>query len=153
MSVIQQTLIDKITNPVFLMGGAGGFLLSMVTRFGYGFVDEYFDKRKVRREKRRELAKEIIVICTEGAGVGYNAMPGSQRHIQYIASQAAGLDRSIADDLRAYLGWWVACAAGQTPGPYENRNPSQGDVERCANLQKHAKSSEDSILERVRGWE
>lgn len=149
MSVIQQIPIDKITNTIFLMGG---FLLNMITKFGHGFVDEYFDKRKVRREKKRELAKEIIAICTEGAGVGYNALPSSQEHIQYIASRVEGLDKLTAENLREYLGLWFVCAIRQTD-PHENKNPSQGDIEYCANLQKRAKSLEDLILGKVRKWE
>lgn len=79
-------------------------------------------------------------------------MPGSQKHIQSIASQAEGLDKLIANDLRRYLGLWVLCTIRKTPGPYENKNPSKGDIEFCVSLQRQAAVLEDFILERVRKW-
>lgn len=136
----------------FISGGVVGIAMALFTKFGSKFIDEYFNERETKRKKKRKLAEEIIAICTEGSTVGYNAMPGSQRHIQYIASQVEGLDKSIADDLRKYLGLWVICAIQQVPGPYEKKNPSKEDIEFCASLQRDAAVLENSILERVRRW-
>lgn len=137
----------------FISGGVVGIAMELFTKFGSKFVDEYFNERETKRKKKRKLAEEIIAICTEGSTVGYNAMPGSQRHIQYIAAQVEGLDKAIADDLRKYLGLWVICAIQQTPGPYEKKNPTKEDIEFCASLQRDAAVLENSILECIRKWE
>lgn len=136
----------------FIAGGAIGTVLTIITKFGSKFVDEFFNEREAARKKKQRLAKEIIAICTEGSSVGYNAMPGSQRHIQFIASQAEGIDKSIADNLRRYLGLWVLCGIRQIPGPYENKNPSKEDIEFCVSLRRQAAVLEDLILEQVRKW-
>lgn len=138
---------------VFITGGVIGVIATIITKFGSKFIDEYFSEREARCKKKRKLADEIIAICTEGSTVAYNAMPGSQRHIHYIASQVEGLDKTIADDLRKYLGLWVICAIQQTPGSYEKKNPSREDIEFCQSLQRQAMVLEDSILERARRWE
>lgn len=137
----------------FIAGGTIGAVLTIITKFGSKLIDEYFNKREAIQKKKRKLAEEIITICTEGSTVAYNTMPGSQRHIHYIASHAEGLNKSIADDIRKYLGLWALCAIRQTPGPYENKNPSKEDIEFSVNLQRQAAVLEDEILKRVRAWE
>lgn len=151
--VVNITNFFTTVNITFLAaGGVMGSLLTIITKFGSKFIDEYFNNREGKNKKRRKLAKDVIEICTEGSSVGYNAMPGSQRHIQFIASQVESLDKSIADNLRRYLGLWVLCAIRQTPGPYENKNPSKEDIEFCVSLQRQAAVLENSILEQVRKW-
>ena len=153
ISVVNITNFFTTINITFLaVGGVVGSLLTIVTKFGSKFIDEYFNNRAEKNKKRRKLAKDIIEICTEGSSVGYNAMPGSQRHIQFIASQAESLDKLTADNLRKYLGLWVLCAIRQTPGPYENKNPSKEDIEFCVSLQRQAAVLENSVLEQVRKW-
>lgn len=142
-----------INVTIFVVGGVVGIIAAVVMKLGNKLVDEYFKERENKRKRKRNLAKDVIAICTEGASVGYNAMPGSQRHIQYVAGQIEGLDKTIADDLRKYLGLWVICAIQQTPGPYEKKNPTKEDIEFCASLQRDAAVLENSILERVRRWE
>lgn len=152
--VVNITNFFTTVNITFLaVGGVVGSLLTIVTKFGSKFIDEYFNNREVKNKKKRRLVRDIIEICTEGSSVGYNAMPGSQRHIQFIASQAESIEKSIADNLRRYLGLWVLCAIRQTPGSYENKNPSKEDIEFCVSLQRQAAVLEDLILERVRKWE
>ncbi|QQG40559.1 MAG: hypothetical protein HYV37_03250 [Candidatus Levyibacteriota bacterium] len=151
-TVTVNNFFTTINITFFIAGGTLGVFLTLITKFGSKFIDEYFNKREAVQKKKREFAKEVIAICTEGSTVGYNAMPGSQRHIHYIASQVEGLDKSIADDIRRYLGLWVLCAIRQTPGPYENKNPSKDDIEYCASLQRQAAVLDDSILERIRKW-
>lgn len=145
--------ITTINITIFLAGGTVGVILVLITKFGNRLIDEYFKERDIKRKKERKLANQVIEICTEGSSVAYNAMPGSQRDIQLVSAQIEGLDKSIADDLRAYLGLWVLCAIRQTPGPYENKNPTVEDVVFAGDLQRNAKIIEDSILERVRRWE
>ncbi len=152
-SITVNNFFTTISITIFIAGGALGVFLTLFTKFGNNFIDEYFHKREARLKKRRELAEQIIAICTEGSTVAYNAMPGDQRHIHSIASQSEVFDKSVADDIRKYLGLWVLCAIKQTPGPYENKNPSKEDIEFCANLQRQASVLDDSILERVRGWQ
>lgn len=145
--------ITTINITIFLTGGAVGIILVLITKFGNRLIDEYFKERDIKRKKKRRLSSQVIEICTEGSSVVYSAMPGSQRHIQFVSAQIEGLDKSIADDLRAYLGLWVLCAIRQTPGPYENKNPTVEDIKFAGNLQREARTIEDSILERVRRWE
>lgn len=152
-NVTVNNFFTTINITFFVAGGILGVLLTLITKFGSKFIDEYFDKRAAAKEKKRKLAEHVIAICTEGSTVAYNAMPGSQRHIHYIASQVEGLDKSIADDIRRYLGLWVLCAIRQTPGPYEKKNPSKDDIEHCASLQREAAVLDNSILERVRRWQ
>lgn len=151
--VTVNNFFTTINVTIFIAGGAIGVIATIITKLGNKFVDEYFKERENKRQKQRKLAKEILGICTEGSSVAYNAMPGSQRHIQYIAAQVEGLDKTIADDLRKYLGLWVICAIQQTPGPYEKKNPTKEDIEFCASLQRDAAVLENSILERARMWE
>lgn len=152
-TVTINNFFTTINITIFIAGGVIGIIATIITKFGNKFVDEYFKQRENKRKRQRKLAKEILAICTEGSTVAYNAMPGSQRHIQYIAAQVEGLDKTIADDLRRYLGLWVLCAIRQTPGPYENKNPSAEDIEFSTSLQRQAMVLEDSILERGRKWE
>lgn len=152
-TVTVNNFFTTINITFFVIGGAVGIIGTIITKFGNKFIDEYFKNREITREKKRELAGKVIEICVEGASVGYNAMPGSQRHIQYIATRAEKYDKTISDDLRRYLGTWVLCAVRQTPGSYENKNPSNEDIEFCADQQKQAKALEDSIIEHVRKWE
>lgn len=151
-TVTINNFFTTINITFFIAGGALGVFLTLITKFCSKFIDEYFNKRGTVQKKKQKLAEEVITICTEGSIVGYNAMPGSQRHIHYIASQVEGLDKSIADDMRKYLGLWVLCALKQTPGPYENKNPSKEDIEFCVSLQRQAAVLDNSILERVRRW-
>ena len=152
-TVTINNFFTTINITIFIAGGVGGIIATIITKFGNKFVDEYFKERENKRKRQRKLAKEILAICTEGSTVAYNAMPGSQRHVQYIAAQVEGLDKTIADDLRKYLGLWVLCAIRQTPGPYENKSPSTGDIKFCTDLQRQATVLENSILDRARKWE
>ncbi|OGH04034.1 MAG: hypothetical protein A2W22_00195 [Candidatus Levybacteria bacterium RBG_16_35_11] len=137
----------------FLAGGIVGVVLALITKFCNRLIDDYFKEKETKRKKKRKLASQVIEICTEGSSVAYNVMPGSQRHVQLVSAQIEGLDKSIADSLRAYLGLWVLCAMRQTPGPYENKNPTVEDIKFAGNLQREAKIIEDSILKYVRKWE
>lgn len=152
-TVTVNNFFTTINIAFFIVGGTLGVFLTLITKFGSKFIDEYFNKREAVQNKKRKLAEEVIAICTEGSTAGYNVMPGSQRHIHYIASQVEGLDKSIADDIRRYLGLWVLCAIRQTHGPYENKNPSKEDIKFCVSLQRQAAVLDDSILERVRRWQ
>lgn len=152
-TITVNNFFTTINITFFLAGGTLGVFLTLITKFGSKFINEYFNKQEAVQKKKRRLAEEVIAICTEGSTVAYNVMPGSQRHIHYIASQIEGLDKSIADDIRRYLGLWVLCAIRQTPSPYENKNPSKEDIEYSVSLQRQAVVLDDSILERVRKWQ
>lgn len=154
-----QTIINNITNNItnvnvtfFIAGGGTGFLLTVFGKIGFKRIDEYFEKRKALWQRKCRLADKIIEVCTEGSTVAYNALPGSQRYIHNLANLVEGFDKSVAEDLRKYLGIWLINAIPQTSGKYKNNNPSLEDIKFASENQKAAKELEDRILASVRGW-
>lgn len=144
--------ITTINITFFVIGGTVGIIMTILTKLGTSLIDDYFKKTEAMWKRKNRLADQIMEICTEGSSVAFNAMPGNQRHIQHLANLIEGIDKSVADDLRKYLGLWALCAIRQTPGPYLNKNPTSDDIEFCTNIQRQATVLENNILSRIRKW-
>jgi len=110
--------------PSVAVGGITGVILTLITKIGNVFIEDFSKKSEAMWKRKNRLADQIIEICTEGSFVAFSKMPNNQRRIQHLANLVEGIDKTIADELRKYLGLWVLCAIEQTPGPYFKKNPT-----------------------------
>lgn len=147
------TLTDIISNASFtgIAGGIVGFVSAILLKFGDGYVKEYFEKRQKERDFKNKMAAKLMDVCIEGSTVAWNAMPGSQRHIQRIAVDIDTIDKELGDKLRIYLSRWVLCALPQTP-PYNKVNPTLEDISQAGELQREANKLGEELLEVARNW-
>lgn len=146
-------LNNILSNPSItgIGGGILGFISAVLLKFGDGYIKEYFSKRQKNRDFKDKMAVKLMDTCIEGSTVVWNAMPGSQRHIQRIAADIDVIDKEIGDKLRLYLSRWVLCALPQTP-PYSKTNPTIENIQYAGELQREAQKLGEELLETARDW-
>lgn len=141
------------SNPLitFFLGlGIGGFVLKVVEMMLGKGIEEWLGKRKISQQERRDLADQIIKICTEGSIGAWRKRPRDEEHVNYIANQVEGINKNLADMLRRYLGIWVLHFLRKEHLESVNANKLdaqyQNEVQYLGELERDAKMLEDRIL-------
>lgn len=147
------TSLGALTIPAISF--AGGFFLNVVTKFGHGFVDEFFQSRQRKKKVKLELADQIMDICIEGSSTGWNVKPGSQRHIQRIIAEVETVDMEAANKLKQMLSVWVLNSIHQEPkaGDFiKVKELSREDIETARRWQEAAQNFSEELLAVAREW-
>lgn len=141
-----------IDPTIIAVGGAiGGFALNILLKIGHGYIEEVFKDRARNKAIKRKFADQLMDICVEGSTVGWNVMPGSQRHIQRVAAEIEATDNEVCKKLQHYLAMWCLCAIPQTP-PYNKADPKIEDIETATKWQHEAQIVGEELLVVARGW-
>ena len=124
------------------IGAAVGTLVVGLVKDWFGeFVGERFKIRWVHRTEKKELADQVVKICTEGEQCGWNIRPRSYEHMLFISNKLMGLNKGLAGKLQVYIGKWVLNAVMQEKMP-----ASEGNVEFCVKLQKELGVLDSDII-------
>lgn len=135
--------LTPITIAIASAAGTGFFTL--IYKIIEKVLDNLITHRKLISTDKRELADELIKICTEGDRKGFQKRANDGQHILYIANQLGIFDENTEKDLREYqLLWELAAGAIQ-------RN-AQGDLEFYRELETKARAKSDSLLKLARRW-
>lgn len=87
-------------------GGVAGILLTIIGKFGSGFIDEFFLKRSEAKKQKKEAAKDINSFVIEGMHRGFLWRPGSAHHILFRAQEIEAIDPEAGKKLRQFLNCW-----------------------------------------------
>lgn len=98
----------SLSNPIVtgILGVIGGVALTLTTKFGEGWIREYFEKRKQKRLEKKQAAKDINSFCIEGMHKGFRIRAGSEQHIKLRATEIEAIDVSAGTRLRQFIGAW-----------------------------------------------
>jgi hypothetical protein len=121
----------------------------------YKFMEMAFDQllkilhfRWITKFKgRRELATEIIKLCTEGSTHGWNIKPRDIEYVYFISRLIERENKTALAFFNELVSSWNLNALLQKTSPATNEN-----VKFCQKLQNLAKAATDNLLKIVNKW-
>jgi len=142
-------LISYISNPLIagILGAIGGVVLTLATKLGEGWINEFFEIRKQKRDLRIQAAQDITSFVVEGMHKGFRIKAGSEHHIKFRATEIEAIDLDVGTKLRTFLSYWS-----------QYRNFSIGHTSDIENekmaIQYNNKAQKlgDELLEVARKW-
>lgn len=104
-------LSKTLSNPwvTGILGTLGGVFITLVTKFGSGFINEFFEKRKQKRIIKTQAAKDINSFCVEGMHKSFRIRAGSEQHIKLRATEIEAIDVEVGIKLRQFINAWSQC--------------------------------------------
>jgi polyhydroxyalkanoate synthesis regulator phasin len=130
---------------VAVASAAGTGFVALIYKIGEKIVDAVIAHKKLTLTDKRQLADEVIKICTEGDSHAYQEAQGSDRHILYIANQLGVFDKQAENDLRLYQSLWALAY-----GIIQRNTP--GDTEFYRELEEKARAVSDRLLLLAKKW-
>jgi len=102
---------DLLSNPKItaILGAIGGVIIALITKFGEGWINEYFEKRKQKRSIRTQAAKDINSFCIEGMHKSFRIRADSERNIKIRATEIEAIDVGVGVKLRRFIYMWSQC--------------------------------------------
>lgn len=98
---------------VFLASVAGSGLFQLLYKIIEKVVDEWLADKKQKKSNKRELADQVIKICSEASSSKYSTPPRDREHIKYVAYKLESIDQKLSDDLLWYLREWQTYSQAQ----------------------------------------
>ncbi len=111
------------------------------------FIRGFRHKWTTRYNDRRELAREITKILTEGSTTGWNIPPRDIEHIYFIANLIEATDVKANELFNTVVSSWSLNALTQ-----EKQNPSKENIEFCQNLQSRAQTATKELKQIISKW-
>jgi hypothetical protein len=136
-------------SPAFysILGAIGGIIITLVTKFGAGWINEYYETRKLRRERKVQASHDINSFCIEGMHKGFRIRAGSEQHIKFRAAEIEAIDVSTGIKLRQFIDSWSQCRN------FQKKNPMTVEDEKIAmEFGNKAQKLGDELLLTVKKW-
>lgn len=109
---------------------------------------KFLQKKYLERFKdRRNLALEVIKICTEGSTTGWNVKQRDIEHVYYIARLLKIEDDEASKLFDRCISNWSLNAIRQ-----EYTEATRGNIEFSIKLQKEAQEACEKLIEKVGKW-
>jgi len=104
-------LKEIFSNPVTtaILGALGGIIITLASKFGEGWINEYFENRKRKQELKRLAAKDINTYCVEGMHKNFRWKAKSEQDIKLRATEIEGIDTEVGLKLRQFIDAWSQC--------------------------------------------
>lgn len=104
-------LVSYLSNPVVtaILGTTGGVILTLVTKFGEGRINEYYENRKRKSTIKTEAAKDINSFCIEGMHKSFRIRARGEQYIKFRATEIEAIDKEVGIKLRQFLDSWSLC--------------------------------------------
>ncbi|MFH0943205.1 MAG: hypothetical protein V1810_03465 [Candidatus Beckwithbacteria bacterium] len=98
----------SLANPIVtgILGAIGGVAFTLITKFGEGWIKEFFEKRKQKQLKKKQAAKDINAFCVEGMHKFFRIRAGSEQHIKFRATEIEAIDLETGIKLRQFIDAW-----------------------------------------------
>ncbi len=95
-------------NPLYtgILGALGGIIGTLATKFGEGWITEFYDKQKQARIEKKQAAKDITSFCIEGMHKGFRIKAGSEHAIKFRAAEIEAIDVDVGKKLLDFIGAW-----------------------------------------------
>jgi len=132
--------MNYLSNPIItgILGAIGGIVLTLITKFGEGWINLFFENIKQKKVKKKEAAKDINSFCIEGMHKGFRTRAGSEQHIKFRATEIEAIDYDVGFKLRQFLDSWsqyrlflkdstASTEDGATAMEYRNKTQKLGD--------------------------
>ncbi len=147
--VVFDILNKVLSNPwvTGALGTFGGIIITLITKFGSGFINELFEKRKQKRVVKTQAAKDINSFCIEGMHKSFRIRAGSEQHIKFRATEIEAIDVKVGTQLRQFIDAWSQCRN------FLKKNPITVQDEKEA--KKHRDKAQklgNELLEVARKW-
>lgn len=142
-------MLSYLSNPIVtaILGGIGGIILTLSAKFGEGWINEFFEKRKQRRLTRIKAAEDINSFCVEGMHKGFRIKAGSIQHIRFRAAEIEAINFEVGTKLRQFIDSWSQCRG------LLKRNPLTVKDEKMAKKYRDkAQKLGEELLEVARKW-
>jgi len=142
-------LSSYLSNPVIpgIIGAFGGILLTLITKFGEGWINEFFEKRRQKRAIKVQAAKDINSFCIEGMHKSFRIKAGSEQHIKFRATEIEAIDFEVGTKLKQFIDAWSQCRN------FLKRNPITVEDERMAREYRNkAQKLGEELLQVARKW-
>ncbi|MEK7534736.1 MAG: hypothetical protein AAB600_05425 [Patescibacteria group bacterium] len=144
--------MEALTPVVTAVGGyILGVFTILVTRFGEGGINEFYENRKKTRGSKNKMGEEIRSFCIEGMHNGFSILPGSEHHIQNRAAYIDSIDSEVGGKLRKFLTLWVQTVNMKQNHPHLSE--SIDHVRNIEKLQRDAQNLGEELLAVARKWE
>jgi len=130
-----------------ILGVIGGVALTLFTKFGEGFIGEFFENKRQKHARKIEAAKDINSFCIEGMHKGFRIRAGSEQHIKFKATQVEAINKEVGVKLRQFLDSWSQCRN------FLKKVPLAIEDEKMAKeYRDNAQKLGDELLEVARKW-
>src|SRR4030042_5314436 len=102
---------ELLSNPKItaFLGALGGIIVTLITKFGYEYIEEFFEKRRGFRILKIQTARDINSFCVEGMHKSFRIRAGSEQHIKFRATEIEAIDTDTGVKLRQYIDAWSQC--------------------------------------------
>lgn len=143
-------LSNYLSNPVItgILGAIGGVTLTLLTKFGEGWINLFFENIKQKKAKKIEAAKDINSFCIEGMHKGFNIKAGSEQHIKLRATEIEAIDVAVGAKLRQFIDSWSRCR-----DLLKHRSLTPAEDEKLAkDYRDNAQRLAKELLEVARKW-
>lgn len=110
-------------------------------------LDIIHQRLLIRLQDKRNLALEVIKICTEGSTTGWNIKSRDIEHVYYIARLLEGIDKKASELFNSCVSSWLLNAIRQ-----EHAEATRENIEFSIELQKKAQDACEKLIKIVSKW-
>lgn len=142
-------LSSYLSNPIvtYVLGTIGGILLTLITKFGEGWINEFFEKRKQKQAIKAQAAKDINSFCIEGMHKSFRIKAGSEQHIKFRATEIEAIDFEVGTKLRQFIDAW-----SQRRNFLKRNSITAEDEKMAKEYRDKAQKLGDELLKVARKW-
>ncbi len=91
---------------VFVASAVGSGFFQLIYKIAEKIFDEWLADKKQKKSSQRELADQVIKICSEASSSKFSHPPRDTEQIKYVAYKLESIDGKLSDDLLWYLYKW-----------------------------------------------
>lgn len=141
-------LFSIFSNPLFAypIGMVGGVLLTLVTKFGEGWINAYYADKERKKARKFKAAEDINSFVVDGMHKGFRIKAGSEHHIRFRATEIEAIDVEVGTKLREFIGAW---------GMYRvflKEHPTFEETREAIEYHRKAQKLGEELLEVAREW-
>ncbi len=130
---------------IAIASAAGSGFFTLIYKIIEKLLEAILAHRSLITTDKRQIADEIIKICTEGDRKAFQKKANDGQHIIYIANQLSVFNQDAEKNLREYQLLWELAA-----GTIQRKAP--GDIEFYRELETKARIKSDNLLNLARKW-
>ena len=109
--------------------------------------DIIYQRWLIRFQDKRNLALEVIKICTEGSTTGWNTKPRDMEHIYYIATLLEGQDEKASKLFDSCISNWALNVTRQ-----EHVEATKKNIQFSKELRKEAQDARKELVKIMSKW-
>jgi len=99
-----------------------GFIVGIATMFASGYTKEYFEERASKAKHKRDVARQVLIICNEASSGSFRKAAREMEHVNSVMTDLEGIDKEMEEAMVKMVSSWGTVAREKTKGnlsPYD----------------------------------